>query len=47
MNIMKNRIYFGYHETFYHFTKLAHYKDFMENASPQQLEMLDNLHKES
>lgn len=21
MNIMKNRIYFGYHETFYHFAK--------------------------
>jgi len=23
MNVMRNRIYFGYHETFYNFAKLA------------------------
>jgi hypothetical protein len=23
MNVMKNRIYFGYHETFYNFAKLS------------------------
>jgi len=34
MNVMRNRIYFGYHETFYNFAKLATVPLFIDEATP-------------
>lgn len=33
MNLPKNRIYFGYHETFYHFIKLATVPGFIADST--------------
>jgi hypothetical protein len=41
MNLMKNRIYFGYHETFYHFIKLATVPEFIADATPDQVKLIE------
>lgn len=41
MDIIKNRLYLGYHETFYRFAKLALMTDFMEKATENQKHLLD------
>ena len=45
MNVMKNRIYFGYHETFYNFAKLSIVPEFIDEATTAQREALDAMHK--
>lgn len=47
MNFMKKRIYFGYHETFFHFVKLATVPEFIADATPEQLKLMDEMHKKS
>lgn len=41
IDIIKNRLYLGYHETFYRFAKLALMTDFMEKARENQKHLLD------
>jgi len=45
MNVMKNRIYFGYHETFYNFAKLSIVPEFIDDATPEQRIALEAMHK--
>lgn len=45
MDIIRNRLYLGYHETFYYFTKFALQPDFLEGATDGQLDMLDEIQK--
>ena len=47
MNVMKNRIYFGYHETFYNFAKLSTVPEFIDEATPAQKETMEAIHRES
>ena len=34
--IIKNRMYLGYHENFYHFSKLSIAGKFLDSATPNQ-----------
>jgi len=43
--IIKNRMYLGYHETFYHFAKLSIAGEAIDAATVEQKEILDQLHK--
>jgi len=43
--IIKNRMYLGYHETFYHFAKLSIAGEFLDNATTDQKTLLDETHK--
>ena len=45
MDIIKNKIYLGYHETFYHFAKLSIVSEFMNDANESQKVILDELHR--
>lgn len=47
MDIIKNRMYLSYHETFYRFAKLAMSSGVMEAATEAQKELVSDLHKES
>ena len=45
--IIKNRMYLGYHETFYHFAKLSIAGPFLDSLTPNQKLELDEMHKVS
>ena len=45
MTVMKNRMYLGYHETFYNFAKLSLVSDFIDDANAEQKLALDQMHK--
>ena len=45
--IIKNRMYLGYRETFYHFAKLSIAGEAIDTATTEQKAILDQLHKES
>ena len=40
MDIIKNKIYLGYHETFYHFAKLSIVTEFINDATDSQKQVL-------
>lgn len=47
MDIIKNRLYLSYHETFYRFAKMALMPEYSEKASSAQKAKLDEMHKAS
>ncbi len=46
-NVIKNRMYLGYHETFYHFAKISIVSEFYDSSSDKQKVALEAMHKES
>jgi hypothetical protein len=47
MDIIKNRLYLSYHETFYRFAKMALLPEYSEKATADQKLMLEEIHKSS
>ena len=45
MNIIKNRMYLSYHETFYYFAKLSIASEFADSCTLSQKLQLEAIHK--